>query len=97
MLTYISSVIQTIQPVLQNWAKINMSLLLGRINLVKMIVTPKINYILHMLPLHFPPNLLKLYNTVVESYVWAGKKASFNRTKLYAAKESGELALSKIK
>ncbi len=74
----------------------NISLYIGRINLVKMIITPKINYILYMLPLTFPPNLLKLYITVTEGYVWAGKKPSFNHTKLYAAKENGGLALSKV-
>lgn len=70
--------------------------LLGRINLVKMIISLKIHYILHMLPLTSPPTLLRLYNTVVESYVWAGKKPGFNRAKLYAAKENGGLSLSKI-
>ena len=28
--------------------------------------------------LSFPPSLLKLYNSVVESYIWAGKRPSFN-------------------
>lgn len=32
----------------------------------------------------------------MESYIWAGKKPSFNRSKLYAAKESGGLSLPKI-
>ena len=61
MQSNISPVIQAIQPLLQNWAKLNISLL-GRINLVKMIISPKIQYILYMLPLSFPPSLLKLYN-----------------------------------
>lgn len=59
MQSNISPVIQAIQPLLQNWAKLNISLL-GRINLVKMIISPKIQYILYMLPLSFPPSLLKL-------------------------------------
>lgn len=61
-----------------------------------MILTPKINYFTSMLPLHFPSKLLKLYNVMVEKFVWAGKKAMFNKTKLYAAKENGGLALSRI-
>lgn len=95
MQSNISPVIQALQPLLQNWAKLNISLL-GRINLVKMIISPKIQYIVYMLPLHFPPGLLKLYNTVVESYIWTGKRPTFNRSKLYAAKENGGLSLSKI-
>lgn len=51
--------LQAIQPVLQNGAKMNISLL-GRINLViMMIISPKIHYILYILNLTFPPNLLK--------------------------------------
>uniref|UniRef100_A0A3P8Q9Z3 Reverse transcriptase domain-containing protein n=1 Tax=Astatotilapia calliptera TaxID=8154 RepID=A0A3P8Q9Z3_ASTCA len=88
----ISPVIQNIRSLLQNWVKINLSLL-GRINLVKMIIAPKLQYFLHMLPIAVPHNLLKLYNTCVEGFVWAGKKPLFNRSKLYAAKESGGLAL----
>lgn len=91
----ISPVIQSTRPLLQNWVKMNLSLL-GRINLVKMIISPKLQYILYMLPITFPLNLLKLYNTVVEGFVWAGKKPVFNRSKVYAAKESGGLALSKV-
>uniref|UniRef100_A0A3P8PXA2 Reverse transcriptase domain-containing protein n=1 Tax=Astatotilapia calliptera TaxID=8154 RepID=A0A3P8PXA2_ASTCA len=91
----ISPVIQNIRSLLQNWVKINLSLL-GRINLVKMIIAPKLQYFLHMLPIAVPHNLLKLYNTCVEGFVWAGKKPLFNRSKLYAAKESGGLALSKM-
>uniref|UniRef100_A0AAZ1XL60 Reverse transcriptase domain-containing protein n=1 Tax=Oreochromis aureus TaxID=47969 RepID=A0AAZ1XL60_OREAU len=91
----ISPVIENIRPLLQNWAKINLSLL-GRINLVKMIIAPKLQYLLHMLPIAVPHNLLKLYNTCVEGFVWAGKKPSFNRSKLYAPKDNGGLALSKM-
>lgn len=91
----ISPVIQNIRPLLQNWAKMNLSLV-GRINLIKMIISPKLQYILYMLPVTFPRNLLKLYNTVVEGYVWAGKKPSFNHSKVYAAKDNGGLALSKV-
>lgn len=44
---------------------------------VKMIVSPKLQYNLFKLPIIFPLNLFKLYTTVVEGYVWAGKKQSF--------------------
>lgn len=91
----ITPVIQNIRSLLQNWAKINLSLL-GRINLVKMIISPKIQYIMYMLPLTFPHCLLKLYNRTVEDFVWACKKPAFSRSKLYAAKDGGGLALPKV-
>ena len=91
----ISPVIQKTQILLQNWDKLYISLV-GRLNLVKMILSSKINYITSMLPLHLPSSLLKTYNGMTEKFIWAGKKPMFNRTKLYAAKDKGELALSRI-
>ncbi len=85
-------VIQEIQNLLQNWSKLTLSIL-GRINLVKMIIVPKINYLSYMLPLILPLSLLKEYNKNVESFIWQGKKPLFNRTKLYSAKSSGGLSL----
>lgn len=91
----ISPIIENIQSILQNWVKMNISLL-GRINLVKMIIAPKIQYITYMLPLSFPKVLLKQFNETIERFVWMGKKPLFNRTKLYGAKENGGLSLSRI-
>lgn len=91
----ISPVIQKTQTLLKNWDKLNISLL-GRLSLVKIILTPKINYIISMLPLKFPSPLPKTYNSMIEKFIWAGKKPMFNRTKLYVAKDKGGLALSRI-
>lgn len=91
----IAPIIRNIQSLLQNWTRMTISLL-GRINLVKMIIAPKIQYIIYMLPLSFPRLLLKRYNTVIERFIWMGKKPLFNRAKLYAAKEQGGLSLAKI-
>uniref|UniRef100_A0A3Q2WM99 Uncharacterized protein n=1 Tax=Haplochromis burtoni TaxID=8153 RepID=A0A3Q2WM99_HAPBU len=78
-----------------NWVKMNL-FLLGRINLVKMIIAPKFQYFLHMVHIAVLHSPLKLYNTCVEDFVCAGKKPSFNRSKLYAVKDSGGLTLSKM-
>ena len=91
----ISPVIQETQILLQNWDKLCISLI-GRLNLAKMILTPKMNYITSMLPLHLPSSLIKTYNAMIEMFIWAGKKTMFNQTKLYAAKDNEGLALSQI-
>lgn len=91
----IAPVIEHINALTQNWAKMNMSLL-GKINLVKMIIAPKLNYILYMLPLTFPSQLLKQYDKVINEYLWGGKRPWFSRAKMYAAKENGGLSLPKI-
>uniref|UniRef100_A0AAX7TX13 Reverse transcriptase domain-containing protein n=1 Tax=Astatotilapia calliptera TaxID=8154 RepID=A0AAX7TX13_ASTCA len=92
----ISPVIQNIRPLLQNWVKINLSLL-GRINLVKMIIAPKLQYFLHMLPIAVPHNLLKLYNTSVEGFVWAGKKPRLKMATLQMSSRVGGVDLPNLR
>uniref|UniRef100_A0A671TGB6 Reverse transcriptase domain-containing protein n=1 Tax=Sparus aurata TaxID=8175 RepID=A0A671TGB6_SPAAU len=87
--------IQKIELILQNWTKLGLSLL-GKINILKMIIVPKINYISNMLPLSMPHNALLKYNKAVYSFLWAGKKPYINQTKLYAAIEDGGLGLPHI-
>lgn len=88
-------VIQEIQNLLQNWSKLTLSIL-GRINLVKMIIVPKMYYLSYVLPLILRLSLLKEYNKNVESFIWQGKKLLFNRTILYSAKSSGGLSLPRV-
>lgn len=67
-------IIQKTQILLQNWDELFISVL-GRLNLVKMILSPKMNYITSMLPMHIHSKLLKTYNVMIEKFVWAGKKS----------------------
>lgn len=67
--------------------------ILGHINLVKMIIIAKINYLSYILPCALPISLMKEYNKSMEYFIWQGKKPLFNRTKLYSAKSSGGLSL----
>ena len=84
--------IEKIEPILQNWTKLGLSLL-GKINILKMVIVPKINYVSYMLPLSLPRNALLKYNKVVYNFLWGGKAPYINRTKLYAAIEDGGLDL----
>uniref|UniRef100_A0A8C6U0A8 Reverse transcriptase domain-containing protein n=1 Tax=Neogobius melanostomus TaxID=47308 RepID=A0A8C6U0A8_9GOBI len=72
-------IIQSIKLLLSNWEKFFISII-GRINLIKMIIIPKINYLLY----------------IVESFVWQGKKPLVGRVKLYSAKEQGGLSLPNL-
>lgn len=87
--------IQKIELILQNWTKLGLSLL-GKINILKMIIVPKVNYISNMLPLNLPRTTLTKYNKAVYGFLWAGKKPYVNQTKLYAAPEDGGLGLPHI-
>lgn len=95
MIENLLPLIQKIENKLQSWTKLGLSLL-GKINILKMITVPQINYITYLIPLSFPPLLLKRFNRSIEKFLWAGKKPLFNRTKLYAAKEDGGMSLPRI-
>lgn len=84
-----------LESALQNWSKLGLTLL-GKINILKMITIPQINYITYILPLDFPPLLVKRFNKAVDTFLCAGKRSLFNRTKVYAAKEDGGLSLLKV-
>lgn len=63
-------IIQNIEYLLHNWSKLNISLL-GRVNLIKMIIMPKVNYITYMLPLSLPAHLRKEYDKCEERVAWS--------------------------
>uniref|UniRef100_A0A3Q3VRY6 Reverse transcriptase domain-containing protein n=1 Tax=Mola mola TaxID=94237 RepID=A0A3Q3VRY6_MOLML len=81
--------IQKIELMLQNWTELGLSLQ-GKIDILKMAIVPKIDYISNMLPLS---NALLKHNEAVYNFLWAAKKPYINRTKLYAAIEDGGLGL----
>ena len=84
-----------IECTLQNWGKIGLSLL-GRIYILKMMVVPQMIYIIYLLPMSFPPSLLKKFNAVVNTFLWGGKRPCLNRIKMCAAKEDGGLNLPRV-
>uniref|UniRef100_A0A3Q3X342 Reverse transcriptase domain-containing protein n=1 Tax=Mola mola TaxID=94237 RepID=A0A3Q3X342_MOLML len=87
--------IQITEFMLRNWTKLGLSLLC-KINILKLAIVPKMNYISNMLPLSLPCNALLKYKEAVYNFLWAGNKPYINRTKLYAAIEDGGLGLRHI-
>ncbi len=84
-----------IESTLQNCAKIGLSLL-GKINILKMMIIPQINYILHLIPVSLPSSLLKKFNAAVDVFLWGGKRPRLNRIKMCAAFEDGGLNLPRV-
>ena len=95
MIENLLSLIQKLKYTLQNWPKLGPSLL-GKINILRMITIPQINYITYIMPLSFHPLLLKRLNKAGDNFVWQGKSSLFNRTKVYPAKEDRGLSLPKM-
>lgn len=69
---------------------------LGKINILKKMVVPQINYVTYLLPMSFPLSLPKRFNVVVDFFVWWGKIPSLNRIKVCVAKEDGGLNLPRV-
>lgn len=84
-----------IESTLQNWSNIGLSLL-GKVNILKMMIVPQLNYILCLLPMSLPLLLIKRFNAVVAAFLWGGKRPRLNRIKIYSAKEDGGLNLPRM-
>lgn len=65
---------------------------MGRINIIKMDILPKILYIFQTISIFPVRNILNLLRKAIGSFIWAGKPARINRAVLTRPKEQGGLA-----
>lgn len=84
--------INKISLLLQGWDKLQISLW-GRAQAVKMIITPKLNYLFNLLPLTVPQSMFKTIDKMVSNFIWAGKRPRMTLKKLQAKTEYGGLRL----
>ncbi len=87
--------LQKMKNNLERWKIINLTLW-GKINTIKMVITPQFNYISMMLPVIIPSGTYKQYNQMVRDYLWNGKKLRINIKKLCTTRENGGLALPNV-
>lgn len=69
---------------------------IGRINMFKMTILPKINYRLQMLPVKIPQSFFKIIKTILLKYIWLNKKPRIKYTLITRKKEHGGLAVPDI-
>lgn len=70
---------------------------LGRCNILKMSILPKILYLMQALPIHIPPGFFKQIRTVFTEFVWARKRPRLPNKLLVLPKSSGGLARPDIR
>uniref|UniRef100_A0A8D0GB58 Uncharacterized protein n=1 Tax=Sphenodon punctatus TaxID=8508 RepID=A0A8D0GB58_SPHPU len=70
---------------------------LGKINLFKMIVLPKLLYRLMAIPIQLPVSFFKMCDELLRDIVWNGKKPRFRKQVLVQLKEKGGLNVPDIK
>ena len=76
----------------KSWDKLQISLW-GRIQVIKMVIAPKLNYVVNMLPLSIPVYTFISKDKMITEFIWAGKKARMNLARLQAKPEKGGLKL----
>lgn len=91
----INPLINHIKEKVISWKKLPLSML-GRINLIKMIILPKISYPVSMLFVFLNPNDLKDINKLISDFIWAGRKPKLKMDTLQLPKQQGGWGLPKI-
>lgn len=89
-------VLNNIQHLVKGWDKLQLSLW-GRVQVIKMVVVPKLNYLFNMLPLNFPNTTFMALDKIITQFIWAGKKPGINFKKMQKQKEYGGLGLPNLK
>uniref|UniRef100_A0A3B5QC12 C1q domain-containing protein n=1 Tax=Xiphophorus maculatus TaxID=8083 RepID=A0A3B5QC12_XIPMA len=85
-------VINKISLLLKGWDKLQISLW-GRVQAIKMIITPKLNYLFSLLPLKTPHSIFKTLDKMINNFIWEGKKPKMSVLKLQTKVEYGGLRL----
>ena len=83
---------ENIKSDLQRWHKLPLSLV-GRIETIKMNVLPRILFLFQTLPLFLPKSFFKSLDTVILSFIWAGKIPRIQKRNLERPKLAGGFAL----
>ncbi|XP_073497707.1 exosome complex component RRP46 isoform X1 [Phyllobates terribilis] len=74
------------------WTKLHITVV-GRINLFKMILMPKLLYVLHNAPMWISKKRFKSLNVMIRALVWGKKQARIRLEILQRPKDEGGLAL----
>lgn len=91
----IGKLLNKIKTNLDKWTKLNLTLW-GKVNTVKMVIAPLINYYTGMLPMCIPQPLILSYNSMIKHFLWNGGKPRININRLCQPKKEGGLALPNI-
>uniref|UniRef100_A0A671WYD5 Reverse transcriptase domain-containing protein n=1 Tax=Sparus aurata TaxID=8175 RepID=A0A671WYD5_SPAAU len=88
--------IRKIKEDLARWTSLPLSLI-GRVNLFKMNILPRLLYVFQMVPVLLTRKSLSILNSSLSSFLWRNKRARLKLQKLQLRLEEGGLSLPKIK
>lgn len=81
---------------LQNWTKTSFTWL-GKLNILKMNILPRVLFYLQMLPVTLPRSFFAQLQSLMINFIWHGKKPRLAVSLLQKAKEIGGLGLPDIR
>lgn len=80
---------------LQKWTRLPLSLA-GRVHTVKMNILPRYLYLFQCLPIYLPHSFFNFTNSIISTFIWAGKRARANRFLLQRDRSLGGLGLPNL-
>lgn len=89
-------ILQKIKNNLDKWGKIRLTLW-GKVNVIKMVISPQLNYILMMVPVTISPHFFKQYDTIIKDFLWEGKRPRIKLSKMCAPRAKGGLGLPDLR
>lgn len=88
--------LNSIKEDLRKWASLSHSWL-GKINIIKMNILPRILFLFQMIPLGVPVGFFTILQAMVSRFVWRNSHPRISRDILFRSKCSGGLALPNFK
>lgn len=79
----------------ERWNQLFLSMW-GRVNIIKMVCTPKFNYLLQTLPVHVPMTYFKQFNKLCNLLIWNKKRPRLGLHKLQRTVDRGGLGVPNL-
>lgn len=87
-----SPLVSKIYEDLTHWATLPVSMI-GRVNIIRMNVLPKLNYLFQMIPSYLPDKFFISFNKKISRFIWCNKKPRIKFSTLMKPESMGGLGL----
>lgn len=84
--------LQKIKTNLDKWRKLRLTLW-GKVNVIKMVISPQLNDVLMMLPVAVSSQSFKQYYTIIKEFLWERKWPRIKFSKMCSPRDRGGLGL----
>ena len=88
--TNYNPILKSVSESLKRWSELPISMI-GRVNIIKMNILPKLLYLFQSIPLQPPSNLFPKLKEITTNFIWNNKRPRLRLTLLYLPFERGGL------